>query len=165
MPYFYALAHNEDPGVQALQDFIRAVQRLLGDILDGTLLEPADRDVEPPPLFMEFREEAMVVFDEHVLRSFDDLHRHIPEIHPRHIDAHGLVGPPQRFKFRVLGGIEAARRQFRNIWEWLKAVLGQVDHILESIIDAAAASTGTPHGGLIVEFKDTLLGTLSVGRP
>lgn len=49
MPYFYALAQNEDPGVQALQDFIRAVQQLLGDILDGTLLEPADHDVEPPP--------------------------------------------------------------------------------------------------------------------
>lgn len=164
MLYFDALAQDKDPGIKALQDFIRAVQQLLGDLLDGSLLEASDHDVQPPTLFMEFREEAMMVFDEHVLRSFDDLHRYIPEIRPEHIDAHGLVGAPQLFKFRVLGGIEAARKRFTSIWEWLKVVLGHVDHILESIIDAVTASTGTPHGGLIKEFKDTLLITLTGGR-
>ena len=157
MPFFASLAENREPGIESLHAFVSAVQDFIGAILDLSIFDAEDRDTEMPYLFRQFHGDAQEVYRQYLPRSFDALQSNIPKIRPEHIEAHGLTGAPQRLKLRVLGAVEQARKRFQSVWDWLKEALRQINHILESIIDAVAASTGTPHAGLIKEFKDTLM--------
>lgn len=149
MPYFdLDYLEGEDPRQQHLVVFVESLKSLLKDVITNERSErwtPIDMG-----LFESVRGFALESLPaiERDLDAVINALRDLPEGHEG-IVAHGLVGPPQRFKLEALSAIELTREYFRSAREWLRRLLAGADVIFESI----CAALGLPAGGLAREAK------------
>jgi hypothetical protein len=148
MMWFSELAAVENPDRDELNRFVEATRNFLAFVLETPafrFLWEDDGDLAAL---------ALETFNADVQQSAYDLQAVIPTIPQDALKNHGLIGPPMRFKFRVMDTIgrqwDRVRDQF-SVREWFKRIVEAIDAVLGSLIDAAGGV-----GGLLKEFKDAL---------
>jgi hypothetical protein len=148
--WFDEVAASENPGKPELAQFLWNLRTFFAFVLEdgrfGFLWErsPGLRDLAQETFRFDVAEGAGI-----------DLDRAIPEIPTQRLRAHGLVGRPLKFKFRVLASIAGQWENLRDglsVRAWFRKVVEAIDAILDSLIDAAGGA-----GGLIKEFKHALM--------
>lgn len=148
--WFDEIVASEDPGEEELIRFVRNVRSFLGYVLENN--ESFGFLWEDDP---ELHELALDTYRYDIAEGSGLILDHvIPQIPKAQLVAHGLSGRPLKFKFRVVGSIDAKWKKLKgqlSIREWFKKMVDAIDAVLDSIIDAAGGV-----GGIIKEFKDAL---------
>lgn len=148
--WFTDVASADNPGREELRLFVQDVRHFLFFILEdrqnfGFLWrhDPSLHDLAMDTMKHDIAHGAGLELDNAIHRIEDD-----------RLYSHGLEGRPLKFKFQVLDSIanqwKSVRRDF-SVREWLKNIVGAIDAILDSLIDATHGA-----GRVIKDFKDAL---------